>query len=31
VPHRRENFEKITSRYAEIMEIVRMQDEKSEK
>lgn len=31
VPHRRENFEKITARYAEIMDIVRMQDEKAEK
>lgn len=30
VPHRRENFEKITARYAEIMDIVRMQDAHSE-
>ena len=30
VPHRRENFEKITARYAEIMDIVRIQDAHSE-
>ena len=28
VPHRRENYEKITARYSEIMELVRKQDER---
>ena len=29
IPHRRENFDRITARYAEIMDLVREQDEAS--